>query len=96
MTEERKTVPLHAGFTTSFKDAAKPGPGTSKPSLAREDLTADELDALQAIDDAVAQGLPTSKVVNVSQRTLDHGLLKKNEKGELELTVVGKRMLRPA
>lgn len=32
MTEERKTVPLEASFSTGFKDAKKPEPGISKTS----------------------------------------------------------------
>ena len=94
---ERKTTPVQAGIEVRYKDASKPQPGiTTGAKLAKEDLTPDELEALQAIDDAVAHGPPSADVEQVPQRTLDHGLIQKNDNGGLELTAVGKRMLRPS
>lgn len=46
MPNERKTIPLHAGFSSSFKNAAKPSPGlTELPGIQRLQIGGEHVQA---------------------------------------------------
>lgn len=61
MTQERKTVPMNVGFSSGFKDAAKPSPDVSNPSATQK---------LQVAGDHTQAG--TGKMVSYKV-DLDHG-----------------------
>jgi len=83
----KQRTPQKAGCVGGYNE--------SMNKMADIEFTQAELGAIAAINDARSQGQPTSKVLQISQKLVEHGYITHGDDGRLILTAKGKRMLRP-